>query len=296
MYLVLSGSSLGYRLYCKEDGLISLHPKRGKVFYQGTPIVVGDEVELDKDGFIVKILPRKNILKRPHLANADIMLVLISLKQPDFSSYLLDKYLTATKFSSIKSAIVLTKADLCSKEEVDSIQKRMEFYRNIGYSVYLIDAHEPTEFDFMRLKSDIKDKKVALMGQTGVGKSSLINSLFPGLERKVDQRSVRIGRGRHTTKEVVLLPYPDGFLFDTAGFSELELEDLRLKDLAFCFPGYEAYFSECYFNDCLHLESTKGCKVIEKVHDGTLSDDSYKNYCKIYEEVKVNDVWKKKKP
>lgn len=296
MYIVLSGSSLGYRLYSTEDNRISLHPKRGKVFYQGQGILVGDEVEIDEDGFIVKILPRRNVLKRPHLANADSMLVLMSLKEPSFSSYLLDKYLTATAFASISSMIVLTKADLCSKEELEKIEERMRHYTAVGYQVYLVDAHKDKEYDLPLLKMDILGKKVALMGQTGVGKSSLINTLFPQLERKVDQKNVRIGRGRHTTKEVILLPYPGGFLFDTAGFSELDLADVRLKNLSVCFPGYEKYSQDCYFNDCLHLKETKGCKVREMVEKGILSQDSYQNYQKIYEEVKANDVWKKTKP
>ena len=120
-----------------------------------------------------------------------------------------------------------------------------------------------------------------------------MNSIDENFSRKVDALFVNSGRGRHTTKEVVLLPYQDGFLFDTPGFSSLDLIDINSKDLALCFPGYESYTGKCKFTDCLHKEESLGCKVKEDV-GSQLSLDSYENYLKILEEVKENDKWKKK--
>lgn len=293
-YRVLSCSSLGYRLFDEETSTVTVHPKRGRLT-NAESILVGDLVRLDESGFVDYVEDRKNFLSRPRLANADIVLVLVSLKEPDFSSYLLDKFLTMTGFYSLKSAIVLTKADMLKKKELSLIQKRMEDYIKIGYPVYFISNSDRGKFDFPRLEGDLCGKCVALMGQTGVGKSSLINSLDPTLRRKIDDLRISMGRGRHTTKEVILLPYKGGFLFDTPGFSSLDLVKMKPEDLSVCFPGYAGYRTECFFNDCLHLPSTKGCLVKESIDKGILSEDSYRNYLKIYEEVKLNDVWKKKK-
>lgn len=293
-YLVLSSTSTGYRLYQEEDGEITVHPKRGRL-KNASFVLTGDRVLLDEKGFISEVLPRKNFLARPRLSNADVVLVLISSKEPDFSSYLLDKFLTMVNFYQLPSAIVLTKCDMLSDKEFLLIQQRMENYRKLGYEVFFISNKDDSRFDFPRLRTYLHSKCVALMGQTGVGKSSLINTMDASMRRKIDDLRISMGRGRHTTKEVVLLPYKDGFLFDTPGFSSLDLVRMKPKDLAICFPGFEDYVEKCHFNDCLHLESTKGCMVKEEVDKGILSLDSYHNYLKIYEEVKANDVWKKKK-
>ena len=263
IYLVLSTSSFGYQLYDYETKETSFHEHRRKISYQEKKIVIGDKVTLDTSGFIDHILDRTNYLPRPRLSNVDFIYVLVSLTQPDFSSYLLDKFLSLISYYSIKAGIVLTKFDLLKPNE----KKKM--------------------------KEDIASKTVAFVGQTGVGKSTLMNAIDPNFSRKVDALYVNSGRGRHTTKEVVLLPYQDGFLFDTPGFSALELTDVKSEDLAHCFPGYESYIGKCRFHDCLHKEENLGCEVKEDL-DINLSMDSYLNYLKIMEEVKENDKWKKK--
>lgn len=286
--------SLGYRLYEEKTQTISLHQKRGRL-KNASQILVGDLVTLDQDGFIDNVLERKNFLARPRLSNADAVLVLVSAKEPDFSSYLLDKFLTMVKFYSLKPVIVLTKCDMLKKKELSTLRKRMEDYQRLSFPVFFLSNKDRQAFDFPLLKEYLLHKCVALMGQTGVGKSSLINLIDPTLKRKIDDLRISLGRGRHTTKEVILLPYEGGFLFDTPGFSSLDLVKMKPADLAICFPGYEEYVKKCFFNDCLHLESTKGCMVKEEIRLGYLSMDSYRNYLKIYEEVKANDVWKKKK-
>lgn len=293
-YRVLSSSSLGYFLYSLSDQSVSIHPYRGKVFYAGEKIIIGDYVSLDDKGRINLVEKRKNRLKRPRLSNVDEVYVLCSLKEPEFSSYLLDKFLSRINFSSLSASIVLTKADLLKKSERNKRKKRMSYYEKIGYPVYFIDAHHASDFDFPKLSEDLKHKTVAFVGQTGVGKSSLLNSIDPSFKRRVDSLYVKSGRGRHTTKEIVLLPFEDGFIFDTPGFSSFDLTERNTLDLSLCFPGFRSYFGTCFFKDCLHLEKTKGCKILEAIQKDEISLDSYQNYCKILIEVKENEKWKKK--
>ncbi len=293
-YRVLSSSSLGYLLYSLKDGSLSVHPHRGKVFYAGEKIIIGDYVTLDGKGRINSVRKRKNRLKRPRLSNVDEVFVLCSLKEPDFSSYLLDKFLSRINYSSLSASIVLTKADLLKKAEREKRKTRMSYYRKIGYPVYFVDAHHPSLFDFPSLSTAMVKKTVAFVGQTGVGKSSLLNSIDPSFKRRVDSLYVKSGRGRHTTKEIVLLPFEEGFIFDTPGFSSFDLTERTSLDLSFYFPGFSAYFGSCFFKDCLHLEKTKGCKILSALDEDLLSKDSYANYCKILGEVKENDKWKKK--
>jgi ribosome biogenesis GTPase len=294
-YLVLSSTSLGFRLYSFLDHSITLHPKRGKVTFSGDYLLPGDHVLLDPDGLIQSRLTRHNELCRPRLANADLCFVLVSAKEPDFSSYLLDKFLTLTAYSQIASQIVITKVDLLSPKELTVLKRRLSFYKKIGFTIYLLNAHDPQSGDFPKLAKQLPGKAVCLMGQTGVGKSTLLNAIDPSFQRKVDALDVEIGRGRHTTKEVILLPYEQGFLFDTPGFSELDLWELSSEDLAIYFPGYGPYFPSCHFNDCHHLPGSHGCAVLDAIKKRELSKDSYYNYLKIAEEVKDNSVWKQKK-
>ncbi len=294
LYRVLSSGSQGYSLFSFTDSSISIHKIRGKLVFKEGTLLVGDFVSLDDDGFICSLQERNALLKRPRLANPDWVLILVSAKEPAFSSYLLDKFLSLVNFSSVKSAICITKADLLTKTEIKKLRTRLSYYERLGYPVFFVDAHKKTSFDFPSLLEFITSKTVAFVGQTGVGKSSLLNSIDPDFRRKVDSLNIAYGRGRHTTKEVVLLPYNDGFLFDTAGFSDLKLTDMKPADLAVFFPGFESNYGNCKFKDCLHLPKTKGCEIIKSVEEDELSEDSYLNYVKINEEVKANDIWKKK--
>ncbi len=290
--LILSSGSLGYSVYDVESKTITLAHSRGKLSYQNTGVIIGDKVSLDDRGFIHQILPRKNLLTRPRLANVDFVFVIVSAKEPLFSSFLLDKFLTLINFSEIKVKIIISKCDLLSDEEFSVLKKRMSYYEKEDYEVFYVSRIDDSSI--VDLKNKISSSKVAFVGQTGVGKSTILNRLCPDFNRKVDSLFVSSGRGRHTTKEVVMLPYQDGFLYDTPGFSQLELKDINPDGLSISFPGYEKYVGKCQFSDCLHLPFSKGCELKNALENDELSQDSYENYCKIYEEVKENDLWKKK--
>ena len=292
-YLVLSSSSLGYTLYdfSKKENIICR--VRNKIFYHSdTSVKVGDIVYLDDKDNIIKIKERKNQLKRPNVSNIDLACLIISSKRPDFSSYLLDKYLTINNYYKIPSLILISKKDLLTKKEKDELEKRMDYYRKLHYDVIFIDCYKKDE-DFNTFTSLIYDKKICLIGQTGVGKSSLINLLDSSINREVDKNDNIIGRGRHTTKEVKIFKTDFCFIYDTPGFSSFDIDYLKPKDISVFFPGYDTIFNRCYFNNCLH-EKEKGCEVIKQVDEGYLSFDSYENYLKILKEVKSFDVWKKK--
>lgn len=293
-YLVLSTSSIGYQLYDIRTHEERLCKSRRKISYNDEKIAIGDEVFVEDD-FIVSIKERKNLLKRPRCANLDNVYVLMSLTHPDFSSYLLDKFLSQIAFSDIKAKIVLTKCDLLKKEELDSYKERMTYYSRLGFDVFFIDAKNSSMYDYQRLLDDLRGKRIAFVGQTGVGKSTLLNTIEPGFTRKVDSLFITSGRGRHTTKEVRLFPFDDGFLFDTPGFSALDLIGMTKRDLALCFPGYGKYFGKCMYNDCLHLPSSPGCLLKSELDVG-LSHDSYDNYLRLLDEIEEEErKWKRKR-
>ena len=294
-YAVLSSSSLGYRLLSLDGQEIRQSQKRGKVSYREKSIVTGDIVELDKDGFIATVVERKTYLPRPRLANADEIAILCSLTKPDFSTYLLNKFLSMVNFCGIHAAILVNKCDLATKKQLDQARKDLSYYENLGYPVFFLSSLDAESFDFARLVEHLKTRKVAFMGQTGVGKSTLLNRLDPTLRRKVDSLYPEVNRGRHTTKETVLIPYHEGFLYDTPGFSDFQLVDMKEGELATFFPGFESLFHGCLFKDCLHLPSSKGCAILKAVEEKRIPSWCYDDYCKINEEVKENSRWKKRK-
>lgn len=245
-----------------------------------TPIYVGDFVEIDSNSRqITKIIQRSNFLIRPPVANIDQVLVVMSLVEPEFSLLLVEKFLAYTHFADVRPILVLTK-----KDKVDTsatIKKVEDLLLFLGVKYFIVSSFAPA--DLAPIQAIIKNKKTALMGQTGVGKSTLINNLFVDFDREVGEYSSHLGRGRHTTKEIIMLKTKLGYIVDTPGFSSFELPMIK-SELAENYPGFAPYLGKCYFNDCLHL-SEHHCQIKQAVVQGLIKQESYDNYVKISNEL-----------
>ena len=272
--------SLSCGIYSIEsDGVIYNAPARGVFRSKGIKPTVGDLVEIsDKSYVIANVYDRVSILKRPPIANVDQMIIVESLKQPEFSYLLAFKYLTYANMNSIKAKIVLTKADI--EEDKKLINDIVETFKMIDIEVYVVS--NKTLEGLSEVRKLFKDHVTCLIGQSGVGKSSLINSIDKDFERRVGEYSYALGRGKHQTKEVILLPYEGGYIADTPGFSSLEL-DLYKEDLAQFYPGFGEYYTKCYFSNCLHITENK-CAVKELVNSGKYPQIAYDCYLKLSEQ------------
>lgn len=284
-YLVTFGNKKRYECRDIDDfsKVIYAHPRKSLIYQLG-PVFIGDEVEIDGENTIVFRKERKNLLIRPKIANLDLAIVVCSSRQPDFSSYLLDKFITYLNKCGVNSSIVFTKIDMLDDNELKTIQAYASYYQKIGYKTYLTSSLNPDSYAL--LKKDIEFKKCAFSGQTGAGKSTLINSLDPSFNRDIGEYSKALGRGKHQTKEVVLLPFQGGYIGDTPGFSSLDLNLIGLKkrDVYQYFPGFERYLGKCFFNDCTHINE-RDCEVKKAVDNGEISLEAYQNYLKLVDEV-----------
>ena len=265
------------------DGVIYQTSPRGLFRMNRKKPVVGDKVILDDNNFIITdILPRESYLKRPTIANISQILLVFSLKEPSFSNYLALKYLTYAHYNGIKASLVLTKTDKMEDDKEGELIKNN--FAKVGISTYLVS--NKTKEGIEELKEVFKGQITCLMGQTGTGKSSLLNSLDATFERDIGEYSKALGRGKHETKEVILLPYLGGYLADTPGFSSLEL-DMNEIDISHHFPGMEKDFDKCFYNDCLHVHE-KNCEIKKKVEEGNIPSIFYESYLKLLEEIKEN--------
>lgn len=264
------------------DGNIFQTSPRGLFKSKDRKIVVGDKVELEEDNFlIVNKLERTSFIKRPEIANIDQILIVFSLSKPSFSYFLACKYLTFANYYSIPAKLVLTKSDIAEKIDEEEIVKT---FSSIGVDTYVIS--NKTNDGIEEVKKVLENKITCLMGQSGVGKSSLLNSLDENLNREIGEYSEALGRGKHQTKEVVLLPFLGGFIADTPGFSSLEL-DMTPLEVARYFPGFINKATKCYYSDCLH-QSESRCEIKKSLEEGNISSILYENYLKLLEEVKNN--------
>lgn len=253
----------------------------GNLIKSNDHIVVGDYVEIDiLNNLITKRYPRHNFLVRPAIANVDIVLIIMSMVQPDFSLFLVEKFLSYANYAEVKPLVIITKQDKLSDDSL--LLKVQDSLNRLGVESFRVNNKTGEGID--QVRSYLHAKVVALMGQSGVGKSSFINA-FTDHNRLVGQYAISINRGRHVTKEVIMLPFNDGFIVDTPGFSSFELP-LSKADLAENFPGFKAYIGKCKFNDCLHLNE-HGCLVKAAVANGAISAESYQNYVTISQELKL---------
>ena len=265
-------------IQCRSRGLF----RKQKI----TPLV-GDQVEFlvepDGNGYVMGIDPRKNELVRPPIANVDLALVVFSVKEPDFSPKLLDRFLAVIEMNQIEPVIVLTKLDLMTEEEKQAIEPIIDYYREIGYQV--IETSSKQEFGLESINELIKERIVVICGQSGVGKSSLLNSLDDSLNIQVNEISKALGRGKHTTRHVELHKLSEGLIADTPGFSSLDLDQLEPIDLSQCFIEFYDLSEQCKFRGCLH-ENEPRCAVKAAVEENEIIPTRYENYLQFLTEIK----------
>ena len=242
---------------------------RGKFRNDKTTPLVGDFVVFDyKQNLIKEILPRKNILDRPNVSNVDVALIVTSVRKPNLSLSLLDKQIAVITKSNITPVICLTKCDLLNQEELDEIDKIFNYYERIGIKVF-------KNTETKKLLEYLKEKIVVLTGQTGAGKSSLINKLGD-LNLKTDEISEALGRGKHTTRHTEIHKVKDVFFVDTPGFSSLDINTDKNE-----LKNYFIEFKEftCKYKDCNH-DKEDGCNVKKAVENKQILKSRYDNYIK----------------
>lgn len=249
---------------------------RGLFRYEKTIPLVGDIVEIDVENkTITKMVTRDNVINRPQVANISYALIVTSIKDPNFNSMLLDKLITSFLSKNVEPILIFTKLDLASKDEIIEYKIIKKYYKSLGYKVL-------TNKNLFKLKRLMKGKTAFLAGQTGAGKSSLLNKLSKNLDIKTNETSKALGRGKHTTRHTELYKISNFFIVDTPGFSSLDLDDIKKSDLKNYFVEFYKY--PCKFKDCDHIKGN--CEVIKNVENNNILKSRYDNYIKIYKELK----------
>ena len=241
-------------------------------------VYVGDQVLLSDDNYVIyEVLERKSLLKRPQISNVEQMVLVFSLVEPDFSYFLAFKYLTYANYNEVPALLVLSKADKADSSQIAEIK---QVFGKLNIPVYVTSSKKQEGIE--EVKNLFKEKISVLVGQSGVGKSSLLNAIDPNYTREIGEYSQALGRGKHQTKEVVLLPYMNGYIADTPGFSSLDL-NLSKLEIAHYFPGFKDLYLNCFYSNCLH-QNEKECKVKEAVAEGNIPSIAYESYIKLLSE------------
>ncbi len=255
---------------------------RGRLRYKRQQVMVGDRVLMaagqDKGGVVENVLPRRSALVRPAVANVDQAVIVFSLRDPEPNPGLLERFLITTILNGIAPVICFNKVDLTKEDQIELISR----YRD-NYDVVVTSAK--TGEGLSLLRETLNGKISVFAGPSGVGKSTILNSLIPGLKQKTGEVSVRLRSGKHTTRHTELIPLPGGgFVADTPGFSSLDLPDIKPEELAGLFPGFGDYQAGCYFTGCLHYKEP-GCAIKEAVEAGRIGEARYRQYLEFLEQL-----------
>ena len=281
-YYVLPENAIGSPIQCRARGIFRKN---------GVTPLVGDRVIYimtdGGEGTVDQILPRSTELVRPQVANADTALLVFAVTEPDLNLQLLDKFLVHTEKAGLQTSICLSKSDLLNQSESQALTDRMSqiriIYEAIGYPV--LECSAKTGQGMEELFKHLAGKITVFSGQSGVGKSSLINALLPGLQLETNEISLRLGRGKHTTRHVELISLPDGgMVFDTPGFSQLDFEGIETEGLSSHFVEFGERLDKCKFRGCLHRNEPE-CMIIEAVHKGQIAQSRYDHYLIFLQEI-----------
>ncbi|MDF2499919.1 MAG: ribosome biosis GTPase RsgA [Anaerosporomusa subterranea] len=260
---------------------------RGRFKQERFSLLVGDVVRFNhitnEKGVIEEILPRRSMLKRPMVANVDQVLLTFAAVNPDISCILVDRFLALVELSRLPAILCINKMDMADSADIGKIVDR---YRQIGYQVIQVSAKQAWSID--QLRDILNDKVTVFAGPSGVGKSSLLNALQPGLTLTTGEVSKKIGRGRHTTRYAELLPLEaGGFVVDTPGFSFTEFTDIEENELMRCFHEFLPLLAKCRFSTCLHLKEPQ-CAVKDAVAAGSIFPERYDAYVALMAELREN--------
>ena len=283
---IVKGISGFYYVHVVESGIYECKAK-GIFRQQKMKPLVGDDVEIDiiseekKTGNVAAILPRKNALIRPAVANVDQALLIFAAASPNPNFNLLDRFLVMMGRQDVPVILCFNKCDLITEEQKQEIAS---IYEASGCKILFVSAKK--ELGLNALQEILEGKTTTVAGPSGVGKSSLINLLAPEACMETGEISKKIERGRHTTRHAELIQLKgDGYIMDTPGFSSLYLPEMEKEELQDCCPEFAAYEPYCRFQGCSHI-SEPDCGVKEALSEGKIHPVRYENYCQLYGELK----------
>ncbi len=264
---------------------------RGNLRRQGITPVAGDRVEIEVqpsgEGFLTQVLERRNNLLRPPVANLDLLVLVASVCQPTTNTLVLDKMIAIAEKKEITPIVVINKADLADPSELE------ETYRKAGLECFVVSAMQPDSLEPLRKR--LAGHISVFSGNSGVGKSSILNAIDPSLVLETGEISQKLGRGRHTTRTATLYHLADGYIVDTPGFSSLDLEQvepINKDELADCFREFAPFVNDCRFIGCAHYKEPN-CGVRQAVEEGLIARSRYESYVTMYEAVKDKKEWVK---
>lgn len=292
---IIKGVGGKYTVLC--DGQTVTARARGVFRHEQISPEVGDNVtvriEQEGDAYIEDIHERKNLLIRPPMANLDYMFITASAAKPAPILATLDKLSAICVHSDIVPVFVITKCDL----DFEMGQKLAKLYRHSGFTVFTLSAEDGEGIEALRafLQENLPNKTAAFAGASGIGKSTLLNALFPELGLATGGISERIARGKHTTRHVELFSAFGGMVADTPGFSMLDFmrfDFMTAEDLPYAFPEIEPYLGRCRYTKCTHL-CEEGCAIVEAVQNGEIEPSRHESYVELYNILKDKKEWKK---
>lgn len=290
--VIVSNISNQYIVETQDDKKYECGAK-GKLKIEDISPVVGDRVQIDlienepNKAMIKHILQRKNYIKRPKLANLTRIILVVSLKMPKPDLLLLDKQLAFAEFLRIKPMIILNKTDLEKAEKVEEIK---QIYTQIGYQVILTNAKE--KIGIKEIKQNLKGQISAFSGNSGVGKSTLLNGIFEKEQTKEGDISRKNKKGKNTTTDICLYKIDQQtYIADTPGFSTFDIYEIPKEELYQYFIELKMYEKHCKFVGCTHIKEQE-CGIKEALQQGKIADSRYQNYCKIYRHLRDREEHK----